>query len=206
MLFVLYHLDLLKLISGCAGSSLLRWHPLWLWCGGFSCCGAQAPGYSVARGVLLDQGSHVYPLHWQVDSQSLDHQKSPPLSFSWSNLPIYFSLLSQLHPSNVLILCCSFSNVSWILCWLMFTTLHVCKPVTSFNYHIQCVLQVSHVVFSVLLQTIFNFHYFLFNQWVTSKYVLVFPNTKIYTHLVTCLFPVRVSSIILKYNFSMVFK
>ena len=55
---------------------------------------------SVARGALLDQGSNVYPLHWQVDSQSLDHQKSPPLPFSWSNLPIYFSLLSQLHPSS----------------------------------------------------------------------------------------------------------
>lgn len=70
-----------------------------------------------------------------------------------------------------LTLCCSFSNMSWILCQLMITTLHLCKPVNFFQLP-QCILQVPHV-FSVLLQTILNFHYFLFNQWVTSKCVLV---------------------------------
>ena len=31
----------------------------------------------VARGIFLDQGSHPYLLHWQVDSQTLDHLRSP---------------------------------------------------------------------------------------------------------------------------------
>ena len=101
---------------------------------------------------------------------------------------IFHSYLNYILLLIFLTLCCSFSDISWILCWLMFTTLHLRKPVTSFNYHIQRILQVPRVVFSVLLQTIFNLHYFLFNQWVTSKYVLVFSNTKICTHLITCLF------------------
>ena len=60
--------------------------------GGFSCCRAQAlghegsvvavPGFScpAAYGILPDQGSHSCPLHWQEDSEPLDHQKSPMLS------------------------------------------------------------------------------------------------------------------------------
>ena len=31
----------------------------------------------VARGIFLDQGSNLCPLHWQVDSYPLDHQGSP---------------------------------------------------------------------------------------------------------------------------------
>ena len=30
-----------------------------------------------ARGILLDQGSNPCPLHWQADSEPLDHQGSP---------------------------------------------------------------------------------------------------------------------------------
>ena len=32
---------------------------------------------STASGILLDQGSNLCPLHWQGDSQALDHQGSP---------------------------------------------------------------------------------------------------------------------------------
>ena len=32
---------------------------------------------SEARGIFLDWGSNPCPLHWQVDSQPLDHQGSP---------------------------------------------------------------------------------------------------------------------------------
>ena len=28
---------------------------------------------STARGIFLDQGSNLHPLHWQADSQPLDH-------------------------------------------------------------------------------------------------------------------------------------
>ena len=33
-------------------------------------------GYK-ARGILLNQGSDPYPLHWKVKSQPPDHQGSP---------------------------------------------------------------------------------------------------------------------------------
>ena len=35
---------------------------------------------SAAGGIFLDQGSNPCLLHWQVDSQPLDHQGSPMLS------------------------------------------------------------------------------------------------------------------------------
>lgn len=104
---------------------------------------------SVARGVFLDQGLNACPLHWQMDSQSLDHQRSPPLSFLQSNLPIYFPLLSQLHP-NFLTLCCSFSNMSWILCQLMITTLHMCKPVNFFQLPHTMYPTSSTCIFSII--------------------------------------------------------
>ena len=54
-------------------------------CSGFSCCGAWAPGTRdsvvvdtglVAKwhvGILLEQGSNPCRLHWQAESQPLDH-------------------------------------------------------------------------------------------------------------------------------------
>ena len=61
---------------------------------GLSCCRAwalEAPGlqstdsvvvvpglsYSMARGILLDQGSNLHLLHWQVDSLPQSHRGSP---------------------------------------------------------------------------------------------------------------------------------
>ena len=53
-------------------------------CGGFSCCRAWAPGHvglvAVARRLFLNQGSNPCPLHWQLESQPLDHQESSMLS------------------------------------------------------------------------------------------------------------------------------
>ena len=57
-------------------------------CSGFSCCGAWGPetGSAVvtqglsclsACGIFLDQGLNPCPLHWQVDSQPLDHKGLP---------------------------------------------------------------------------------------------------------------------------------
>ena len=34
----------------------------------------------VACGIVLDRGWKLCPLHWQADSQPLDHQGSPPYS------------------------------------------------------------------------------------------------------------------------------
>ena len=36
----------------------------------------------VVHGTFPDQGLNPCPLHWQVDSQLLDHQGSPPNFFS----------------------------------------------------------------------------------------------------------------------------
>ena len=61
--------------------------------GGFSSCGAQAVGsmgfsscgpwayYSMACGIFLDQELNLCPLHWQIHSQPLDHQRSPIVFF-----------------------------------------------------------------------------------------------------------------------------
>ena len=80
-------------------------------CGGFSCCGAQAPGRtgfsscvgsvvvapglestgsavvaqglscSVACGIIPDERSNLGLLHWQEDSLPLSHHESPHPSF-----------------------------------------------------------------------------------------------------------------------------
>ena len=38
---------------------------------------AHGPSRSAACGIFPDQGSNLYPLHWQADSQPLRHQGSP---------------------------------------------------------------------------------------------------------------------------------
>ena len=88
-------------------------------CGGFSCCGAQAPGLvgpaagthrprdsqalecglvvvahglscSTACGIFLDQELKLCPLHWQADSYPLCHQESPCFLI-FKNLSFYGS-------------------------------------------------------------------------------------------------------------------
>ena len=70
--------------SRCAGLSLSR--PLLLRGTSSRRAGsvvvAHGPSCSAACGILPDQGSNPRPLHWQVDSQPLRHQGSPPTSFS----------------------------------------------------------------------------------------------------------------------------
>ena len=53
----------------------------------------------VARGIFPEQGLNPCPLHWQVDSLTLDHQGSPLLSFSGEVLlPIWLVLFPRLEP------------------------------------------------------------------------------------------------------------
>ena len=65
--------------SRCAGLSLSR--PLLLQSTGSGRAGSAAvahgPSCSAACGIFPDQGSNPCPLHWQVDSQPLNHQGSP---------------------------------------------------------------------------------------------------------------------------------
>ena len=69
--------------SRCAGLSLSR--PLLLRSTGSRPAGsvtvAHGPSCSVACGILPDQGSNPWPLHWQAGSQPLRHQGSPKLFF-----------------------------------------------------------------------------------------------------------------------------
>ena len=48
--------------------------------------------YSEARGIFLDQGSNWCPLHWQADSQPLNHQGSPQQQSLKIKLLLYFLL------------------------------------------------------------------------------------------------------------------
>ena len=53
---------------------------------------------SVACGIFPDQGPNPCPLHWQVDSQPLCHQRCPYISdFIYLNL-IYFISLAKALP------------------------------------------------------------------------------------------------------------
>ena len=65
--------------SRCASLSLSR--PLLLQSTGSGRAGSAAvahgPSCSAACGIFPDQGSNPCPLHWQVDSQPLNHQGSP---------------------------------------------------------------------------------------------------------------------------------
>ena len=93
--------------SRCAGLSLSR--PLLLRSTGSRRAGsvivAHGPSCSAVCGIFPDQGSNLWPLHWQADSQPLCHQGNPPililLTFpdleclppgsSGQNLPRHFS-------------------------------------------------------------------------------------------------------------------
>ena len=52
---------------------------------------AHGPSRSTACGILPDQGSNPFPLHWQADSQPLRHQGSP-YAFIFDKA-VYFILL-----------------------------------------------------------------------------------------------------------------
>ena len=66
---------------------------------GFSCCralrlsscGAWA-WFHLPCGVFPEQGSNLCPLHWQAESQPLEHPASPPMDSicnSYSQLPLF---------------------------------------------------------------------------------------------------------------------
>ena len=62
--------------------------------GGFSRSRGQALGHGLgcptACGNFPDQGSNLCPLHWQTDSQPLDHQGSPVIVIGHLGLRIRF--------------------------------------------------------------------------------------------------------------------
>ena len=49
---------------------------------------------SVARGALLDQGSNVYPLHWQVYSLTGPPEKPPSSLFMIKLANLFFTFIS----------------------------------------------------------------------------------------------------------------
>ena len=74
----------------------------------FSSCSSWAPEHrlrsceqlscSEIRGIILDQGSNPYLLHWQVDSLPLNHQGSPQIHYYPFHLEVPgFSMGSVFH-------------------------------------------------------------------------------------------------------------
>ena len=55
---------------GCAGSSSCRTWAQWF----------DPPSCSTARGIFLDRGLNLHPLHWQVSSYPVHQQRSPHVS------------------------------------------------------------------------------------------------------------------------------
>ena len=53
-----------------------------------------------ACGIFLEQGSNLYPLHWQADSEPLNHQGSPLINFKFH---IYQCVLMNTSASSVTI-------------------------------------------------------------------------------------------------------
>ena len=53
------------------------------------------PSFPAARGIVLDQGLNLCPLHRQADSQSLDHQGSPKFGV-FNGLPLLVKMESCL--------------------------------------------------------------------------------------------------------------
>ena len=51
--------------------------------------------YPAACGIVPEQGWNPCPLHWQVDSQPLDHQGSP--GFTLNNFPVYRIAVAMLY-------------------------------------------------------------------------------------------------------------
>ena len=74
------------LLLGCKGVSL-RWLLLLQSIGSrASAVAVHGLSCSEACGLLPDQGSNSTLLHWQVDSQPLDHQGSPITVISWRSI------------------------------------------------------------------------------------------------------------------------
>ena len=117
--------------SRCAGLSLSR--PLMLRSTGSRRAGsvvvAHGPSWSVACGILPDQGSNPCPLHWQADSQPLRHQGSP-----WVIVFIQADRLSF----NWLIL----SVIKFIICTVGFKSV-----ILLFVFHLSCMCLFSFVSF-----------------------------------------------------------
>ena len=53
---------------------------------------AHGLGCSVACEIFQDQRSNLYPLHWQVDSQPLDHQGSQFLNIFKHSVQYYLTV------------------------------------------------------------------------------------------------------------------
>ena len=70
---------------------------------------AHGLSFPEAYGIFLDQGSNLCPLHWQADSQPLDHQGSPGRDF----LNEYLRKHLVMSVDNFLLLC--FSWTVWLL-------------------------------------------------------------------------------------------
>ena len=49
--------------------------------------------FLTAGGISLDQASNPGPLHWQVDSQPLGHQKSPSIRFVVITFTVFCSII-----------------------------------------------------------------------------------------------------------------
>ena len=59
----------------------------WIWLSNFH--------FHFSCGTFPDQGSNLCPLHWQADSQALDHQGSPWIIYCVIHLHLDFSIVLQ---------------------------------------------------------------------------------------------------------------
>ena len=126
--------------SRCAGLSLSR--PLSLPSTGSRRAGSvvvpHGLSYSVACGILPDQGSNPCPLHWQADSQPLCHQGSPPLVFLKHSM--LTSIRCGVQTSSEASSHSSLSSSRPLLYWSSFRFFYWLSPLHSWTDYLQYTL------------------------------------------------------------------
>ena len=68
--------------------------------------------------VLLEQGSNLCPLHWQVDSQPSDHQGSPGSVSSYSDCHEDFHFIACVMQFDMLCLAIFFMFLVFVVYWI----------------------------------------------------------------------------------------
>ena len=172
--------------SRCTGLSLSR--PLWLWSTGSRRTGsaivAHGPSRSTACGIFPDQGSNLWPLHWQGESQPLRHQGSP-LCYCFVSISFISALLLMISFLLLTFLCSSFSSCFkcrvrlfiWdVSCFLRWNWIAV-------NFPLRTAFAASYRLWVIVFSLSFVSMYFLISSLISSVISWLFSSALFILHV-----------------------